>query len=88
MKSSVRSHVMNKRFLLSKAEAAQFDLSWKVPAILYYARRNYHTKYDLRSTFQGHHLTAQRLKLTSRLIHRLFLCCLSQLKTPSTRACC
>ena len=24
-------------------------MSWKVPAILYYAKRNYHTKYDLRS---------------------------------------
>lgn len=37
--------------LSSKAEAAQFDVSWKVPAILYYAKRNYHTKYDLRSEF-------------------------------------
>lgn len=36
-------------FCLSKTEAAQFDVSWKVPAILYYAKRNYHTKYDLRS---------------------------------------
>lgn len=26
-------------------------MSWKVPAILYYAKRNYHTKYDLRSKF-------------------------------------
>ncbi|TKS76790.1 PAB-dependent poly(A)-specific ribonuclease subunit PAN2 [Collichthys lucidus] len=33
---------------IDKAEAAQFDVSWKVPAILYYAKRNYHTKYDLR----------------------------------------
>ncbi|XP_053542297.1 PAN2-PAN3 deadenylation complex catalytic subunit PAN2 isoform X2 [Ictalurus punctatus] len=33
---------------IDKTEAAQFDLSWKVPAIVYYARRNYHTKYDLR----------------------------------------
>lgn len=32
-----------------KSEAVQFDVSWKVPAILYYAKRNYHTKYDLRS---------------------------------------
>lgn len=34
-----------------KTEAVQFDVSWKVPAILYYAKRNYHTKYDLRSRF-------------------------------------
>lgn len=34
---------------LVKTEVAQFDVSWKVPAILYYAKRNYHTKYDLRS---------------------------------------
>ncbi|XP_028309280.1 PAN2-PAN3 deadenylation complex catalytic subunit PAN2 [Gouania willdenowi] len=33
---------------VDKTEAAQFDMSWKVPAILYYAKRNYHTKYDLR----------------------------------------
>ncbi|KAB5546095.1 hypothetical protein PHYPO_G00068200 [Pangasianodon hypophthalmus] len=33
---------------IDKTEAAQFDLSWKVPAIIYYAKRNYHTKYDLR----------------------------------------
>lgn len=32
-----------------KTEAVQFDVGWKVPAILYYARRNYHAKYDLRS---------------------------------------
>lgn len=28
-------------------------MSWKVPAILYYSKRNYHTKYDLRSKFRG-----------------------------------
>uniref|UniRef100_A0A3Q2ZWW0 PAN2-PAN3 deadenylation complex catalytic subunit PAN2 n=1 Tax=Kryptolebias marmoratus TaxID=37003 RepID=A0A3Q2ZWW0_KRYMA len=33
---------------IDKTEAAQFDVSWKVPAILYYAKRNYHTRYDLR----------------------------------------
>ncbi|XP_049437216.1 PAN2-PAN3 deadenylation complex catalytic subunit PAN2 isoform X1 [Epinephelus fuscoguttatus] len=33
---------------IDKTEAAQFDVSWKVPGILYYAKRNYHTKYDLR----------------------------------------
>ncbi|KAF7210274.1 PAN2-PAN3 deadenylation complex catalytic subunit PAN2 isoform X1 [Nothobranchius furzeri] len=33
---------------IDKTEAAQFDVRWKVPAILYYAKRNYHTKYDLR----------------------------------------
>ncbi|XP_066564314.1 PAN2-PAN3 deadenylation complex catalytic subunit PAN2 isoform X2 [Amia ocellicauda] len=33
---------------IDKAEAAQFDMIWKVPAILYYAKRNYHPKYDLR----------------------------------------
>ncbi|XP_051913927.1 PAN2-PAN3 deadenylation complex catalytic subunit PAN2 isoform X1 [Hippocampus zosterae] len=33
---------------IDKTEAAQFDMSWKVPAVLYYAKRNYHTKYDLR----------------------------------------
>ncbi|XP_024915310.1 PAN2-PAN3 deadenylation complex catalytic subunit PAN2 isoform X2 [Cynoglossus semilaevis] len=34
---------------IDKAEAAQFDVSWKVPAILYYAKRNHHSKYDPRS---------------------------------------
>ncbi|XP_033943113.1 PAN2-PAN3 deadenylation complex catalytic subunit PAN2 [Pseudochaenichthys georgianus] len=29
-------------------EAAQFDVSWKVPGLLYYAKRNHHPKYDLR----------------------------------------
>ncbi|KAA8591340.1 hypothetical protein FQN60_002283 [Etheostoma spectabile] len=37
---------------IDKTEAAQFDVSWKVPGILYYAKRNYHTKYDLRSEYQ------------------------------------
>uniref|UniRef100_A0A3Q4GIG9 USP domain-containing protein n=1 Tax=Neolamprologus brichardi TaxID=32507 RepID=A0A3Q4GIG9_NEOBR len=37
---------------IEKTEAAQFDVSWKVPAILCYAKRNYHTKYDLRSECQ------------------------------------
>lgn len=51
MKYHVCTHVKVLFFGLSKAEAAQFDVSWKVPAILYYAKRNYHTKYDLRSEF-------------------------------------
>ncbi|XP_061114157.1 PAN2-PAN3 deadenylation complex catalytic subunit PAN2 isoform X1 [Conger conger] len=33
---------------IDKAESAQFDVSWKIPAILYYAKRNYHSKYDMR----------------------------------------
>uniref|UniRef100_A0AAY4CWK0 PAN2-PAN3 deadenylation complex catalytic subunit PAN2 n=1 Tax=Denticeps clupeoides TaxID=299321 RepID=A0AAY4CWK0_9TELE len=33
---------------IDKTESVQFDVSWKVPAILYYAKRNYHLKYDLR----------------------------------------
>ncbi|XP_048856197.1 PAN2-PAN3 deadenylation complex catalytic subunit PAN2 isoform X1 [Brienomyrus brachyistius] len=33
---------------IEKVEATQFDIIWKVPAILYYAKRNYHTRYDLR----------------------------------------
>uniref|UniRef100_A0A3B5M4Q0 PAN2-PAN3 deadenylation complex catalytic subunit PAN2 n=1 Tax=Xiphophorus couchianus TaxID=32473 RepID=A0A3B5M4Q0_9TELE len=33
---------------IDKTEAAQFDVSWKVPAILYYVKRNYHSRYDLR----------------------------------------
>ncbi|KAJ3586045.1 hypothetical protein NHX12_012446 [Muraenolepis orangiensis] len=33
---------------VDKTEAAQFNVNWKVPAILYYAKRNYHSKYDLR----------------------------------------
>uniref|UniRef100_A0AAZ1XI87 USP domain-containing protein n=1 Tax=Oreochromis aureus TaxID=47969 RepID=A0AAZ1XI87_OREAU len=37
---------------IEKSEAAQFDVSWKVPAILCYAKRNYHTKYNLRSKCQ------------------------------------
>ena len=47
-------------FCLLKTEAAQFDVSWKVPAILYYAKRNYHTKYDLRSKFHTSHLETLR----------------------------
>lgn len=30
-----------------QCEAVQFDMSWKVPAILYYARRNLNSKYNL-----------------------------------------
>lgn len=63
---------------LSKTEAAQFDVSWKVPAILYYAKRNYHTKYDLRSKFKG---MKSRLFTSmfafSALIYLLTLCCVS-----------
>ncbi|KTF90935.1 hypothetical protein cypCar_00007084 [Cyprinus carpio] len=33
---------------IDKAESAQFDMNWKVPAVLYYVKRNYHPKYDLR----------------------------------------
>ncbi|XP_031421713.1 PAN2-PAN3 deadenylation complex catalytic subunit PAN2 isoform X2 [Clupea harengus] len=33
---------------IDKTEAAQFDVNWKIPAILYYAKRDYHSKYDLR----------------------------------------
>ncbi|XP_063065324.1 PAN2-PAN3 deadenylation complex catalytic subunit PAN2 [Engraulis encrasicolus] len=33
---------------IDKTESAQFDVNWKVPAILYYAKRNYHSRYDLR----------------------------------------
>uniref|UniRef100_A0A671MU09 PAB-dependent poly(A)-specific ribonuclease subunit PAN2-like n=1 Tax=Sinocyclocheilus anshuiensis TaxID=1608454 RepID=A0A671MU09_9TELE len=33
---------------IDKAESAQFDVNWKVPAVLYYVKRNYHPKYDLR----------------------------------------
>ncbi|XP_076874775.1 PAN2-PAN3 deadenylation complex catalytic subunit PAN2 isoform X2 [Brachyhypopomus gauderio] len=33
---------------IDKTEAAQFDVNWKVPAIIYYAKRNYHSRYDLR----------------------------------------
>uniref|UniRef100_A0A670HY15 PAN2-PAN3 deadenylation complex catalytic subunit PAN2 n=1 Tax=Podarcis muralis TaxID=64176 RepID=A0A670HY15_PODMU len=32
---------------VDKCEAVQFDMSWKVPAILYYVRRNLHSKYNL-----------------------------------------
>lgn len=32
---------------VDKCEAVQFDMSWKVPAILYYARRNLHAEYNL-----------------------------------------
>ncbi|XP_075757995.1 PAN2-PAN3 deadenylation complex catalytic subunit PAN2 isoform X2 [Pelodiscus sinensis] len=32
---------------VDKCEAVQFDMNWKVPAILYYARRNLHAKYNL-----------------------------------------
>uniref|UniRef100_A0A8C5IRC3 Uncharacterized protein n=1 Tax=Junco hyemalis TaxID=40217 RepID=A0A8C5IRC3_JUNHY len=32
---------------VDKCEAVQFDMSWKVPAILYYARRNLNSKYNL-----------------------------------------
>lgn len=30
-----------------QCEAVQFDMSWKVPAILYYARRNLNASYNL-----------------------------------------
>ncbi|XP_052450532.1 PAN2-PAN3 deadenylation complex catalytic subunit PAN2 isoform X2 [Carassius gibelio] len=33
---------------IDKAESAQFDMNWKVPAVLYYVKRNSHPKYDLR----------------------------------------
>lgn len=32
-----------------QAESVQFDVNWKVPAVLYYVRRNYNAKYDLKS---------------------------------------
>ncbi|RMB90382.1 hypothetical protein DUI87_33268 [Hirundo rustica rustica] len=32
---------------VDKCEAVQFDMSWKVPAILYYTRRNLNSKYNL-----------------------------------------
>lgn len=57
-----------------KTEAVQFDVSWKVPAILYYAKRNYHTKYDLRSKFTDF----KTLQFTC-VIHLLFS---AQLKIP------
>lgn len=70
-------------FLPRKTEAAQFDVSWKVPAILYYAKRNYHTRYDLRSEFPhipahpeppgqvpGRHLIARSLSVLSQKPHR------------------
>lgn len=36
-----------------QCEAVQFDMSWKVPAILYYARRNLNAKYNLVSECLG-----------------------------------
>ncbi|KAA0707248.1 PAN2-PAN3 deadenylation complex catalytic subunit PAN2 [Triplophysa tibetana] len=33
---------------IDKAESVQFDVNWKVPAVLYYVRRNYNAKYDLK----------------------------------------
>lgn len=66
---------------LSKTEAAQFDVSWKVPAILYYAKRNYHTKYNLRSTYSD--IKWEDFpRGSSAAIDLLSLCCLPQLKTP------
>ncbi|XP_057245083.1 PAN2-PAN3 deadenylation complex catalytic subunit PAN2-like [Malurus melanocephalus] len=38
---------------VDKCEAVQFDMSWKVPAILYYARRNLNAKYNLVSECPG-----------------------------------
>ncbi|XP_053311614.1 PAN2-PAN3 deadenylation complex catalytic subunit PAN2 [Spea bombifrons] len=32
---------------VDKCEAAQFDMSWKVPTILFYAKRNLNSKYNL-----------------------------------------
>ncbi|XP_029450636.1 PAN2-PAN3 deadenylation complex catalytic subunit PAN2 [Rhinatrema bivittatum] len=32
---------------VDKCEAVQFDMSWKVPAVLYYAKRQLNTKYNL-----------------------------------------
>uniref|UniRef100_A0A3P9DTD0 Exonuclease domain-containing protein n=1 Tax=Maylandia zebra TaxID=106582 RepID=A0A3P9DTD0_9CICH len=39
-------------FLIEFLLVYSFYVSWKVPAILCYAKRNYHTKYDLRSECQ------------------------------------
>lgn len=39
--------------LALQCEAVQFDMSWKVPAILYYARRNLNAKYNLVSECPG-----------------------------------
>lgn len=64
---------------LSQTEAAQFDVSWKVPAILYYAKRNYHTKYDLRSTISQ---TLTQPSIPGCMLFLLMLACASQLKTP------
>lgn len=68
-------------FCSSKAEAAQFDVSWKVPAILYYAKRNYHTKYDLRSKFSDMK-SGDLAGREGALIYLPMLCSLSQLKIP------
>lgn len=32
---------------VDKCEAVQFDMNWKVPAILFYTKRNLHTKFNL-----------------------------------------
>lgn len=44
-----------KKVFVFQTEAAQFDVTWKVPAIIYYAKRNYHSKYDLRSKIYVFH---------------------------------
>lgn len=71
----------------SKPESAQFDLSWKVPAILYYSKRNYHTKYDLRSKFQTFNLEIVTWRWSASN-YLLSFCCLPQLKIPSMPVCC
>lgn len=66
--------------LLSQTEAAQFDVSWKVPAILYYAKRNYHTRYDLRSRSSLVHTVPFSSLVIAASADAS--CCASQLKTP------
>lgn len=44
---------------IDKYEAVQFDMNWKVPAILYYVKRNLNSRYNLNSKW---HRVAQRLR--------------------------
>lgn len=67
-----------------QCEAVQFDMSWKVPAILYYARRNLNAKYNLVSECLGGSGRVASDTGSQLIALPLFL----QSRTPSKPACC
>lgn len=68
-----------------QCEAVQFDMSWKVPAILYYARRNLNAKYNLVSECPAWKRRRGRRRRGTAELLPLFP---AQSRTPSRPACC